>query len=43
MNRNLDPYNANFKNSYLLNIALGFVIAPKDLKSRNNKGKLNKE
>ena len=43
MNRYIDKYNANFKDSYQINLALGFSIAPKDLKSKKYTRKLNKE
>ena len=43
MNRYIDKYNANFKDTYQINLALSFSIAPKDLKSKKYIRKLNKE
>jgi hypothetical protein len=43
MNRNIDQYNANFKDTYQINIVLGFTIANKDLKYNRNTNKIIKE
>lgn len=43
MSKSIDNYNANIIKTYQLNLAIGFSIAPKDLKSRNNREKLTKE
>jgi hypothetical protein len=43
MNRYVDKYNANLKDTYQINLVLGFSIAPKDLKYKKFKGKINKE
>ena len=42
MNRGTDPYNANFKDSYQINLVMTFRIAPKDLKKKTNLHKIGK-
>jgi hypothetical protein len=43
MNRYIDKNNANYIDTYQINLALGFSIAPKDLKYKKFKEKINKE
>ena len=43
MNRQVDKYNANFIDSYQVNIILGFRIAPGDLKDKTRQLKIAKQ
>ena len=43
LNKNIDKYNANFENTYLINIMMGFQFANKDLKYKRNINKIIKE
>ena len=43
MNREIDTYNANFKDSYQINLIMTFRIAPKDLKKKTTGDKIEKK
>ena len=43
LNKNIDKYNANFEDTYQINIMLGFQFAKKDLKYKRNVNKIIKE
>ena len=43
MNKKIDAYNANFMDSYQINLIMSFRIAPKDLRQKTTRDKIRKE